>query len=176
MPTDPDSRRRQWQIARVLLLITATALVAWIGYVAVENNTYADLTLKSDTRDSRQGVVEMYVDQSKTFTDWSFAVLAGIIAIAVTAKVHDIRFVRTAYIILGPAGAFLLTSLRAGWQFQRRRANVVAFDDYSDLGSLASLLQDQTRLFLWGLACATMFGAWCLLNIVGGVTDPREHA
>lgn len=175
MPPDTDRHRRTWRIVRLILLILGTIGVAILGYLVVENTKYADLTLRSDTREVRQRVVEMFVDQSDTFTDWSFAILAGIIAIAVTAKVHNIRFVRLAYIVLGPAGAFLLTSLRAGWQFQRRRANIVAFDDYSDLGSLAELLQDQTRLFLWGLGCATIFGAWCLINIVGGATDPRAR-
>ena len=158
----------------VVCFVGLTLAVGAYGYFAVELTNYAELTPNPLTPEVQRRVAETYTAQSNHFSQWSLAILAGIIAVAVTAKVHRAKYVTLAYSLLGPAGAFILTSLRAGWQFQRRLANLVAFDDYSDLASLAQLLQHQTRLFLWGITLATLFGAWFLVTIVTGTTDPRS--
>lgn len=112
--------------------------------------------------------------QSGNFSDWALALLAGVIAISITTKVHKAPHSERWYILLGPAGAFLLMSLRAGWQFHRRLSNLVALDDLSDLQSLATLLITQWTLFFLGLACASAFALRYLVSIVSGYVKPHD--
>lgn len=164
----------RWSALRLFLLVTLTTLAALYGWWIVTNVRYADLAANTVTAEVEQRAADSLSAQSNKFSDWALLILGGVIAISVTTKVHAVKGVHEVFILLGPAGAFLLMSLRAGWTLQRRLTNIIALDNWSDLASLASLLISQTRLFLFGLTCATLFGLWHLVNVVAGTVSPHD--
>lgn len=170
-----DQDNRLAAMLRITALIVLTA--AAFGYSAcrLAQTPYDHPPARQRTVDVQRRVVETYTKQNESLTNWSLTILGAIIAISVTSKVHHVRWCSSAYIVLGPAGAFFFGSLRAGWHFQRRVANMIALNDLSDLKSLASLLLQQTDLFRVGLIIAAAFGSWFLLNIVWGKTPPYEE-
>lgn len=173
MSSEP-TREKRWATIRVLLLLVFSASASLYGWRTVNNTRYADLTPGNITDEVERRTADTLSAQSNKFSDWALLVLGGVIAISVTTKVHAVKAVHAVFILLGPAGAFILMSLRAGWTLQRRLTNIVALDNWSDTESLASLLIKQTDLFLAGLLCATLFGLWHLCNVVAGVVQPHD--
>lgn len=162
---------------RIQVLIIATVVTLAGGYLAVELTPFRDppLPLKPMTKVIQKETATKYREQSAQFSDWAFAVLAGAIAIVITTKVHKSKKCEQLYIVLGPTAALLLMSLRAGYQFQRRHTNLIAFDDFTDLPSLAKLLVIQWRLFFVALVFASLFALRYLMLIVSGEIKPFEE-
>jgi len=163
------------QIFRLTLFLLLTAGAFVYSTIRLDCTNYGRLQRHEQSVDVQKRVIDTYTSQSEQLATWSLTLLGAIVAIAVTTKVHPVRFFSSAFVALGPGGAFFFGSLRASWQFQRRVANMIAHDDLSDLPSLASLLLQQLDLFRAGLACAGLFGAWYLVNIVVGSVEPYEN-
>lgn len=160
-------RQRAW----IMLASTAAVLIG--GYLSVEVAPFSDkLQQRPETDESQKQTLQKLGEQNNQFSQWAFALLAGVIAVIVTTKVRKTSNCAWLYAVLGPAGAALLMSLRAGWQFQRRLTNFAALNNYSDLPNASSLLIIQWRLFMVGLICATIFALWYLYHIVNGEVDP----
>lgn len=112
--------------------------------------------------------------QAEQFRGWSVLVLAAIVAILVTTKVHRAPAVEWAYLVLGPATMFLVNSLYAGWVLNKRYTHLVATNNYSDYGSISRLLQIESDLFLASIVCVGLFAGWFLFSIVSGSATPFE--
>jgi hypothetical protein len=166
---------RALRYTRVALLLALTTVALTYGYFLVQRNSFIDPDRnRPRTLGVMQAAAEQYSKQSDKFSDWALAVLAGVVAVTVTTKVHEVKYCDYVFIALGPAGGLLVMSMRAGWEFQRRLANMAVHDDLSDIESLAAIVASQSDLFLWGLVLAMLFGSWYLVNIVIGNVQPHD--
>lgn len=114
--------------------------------------------------------------QSQSFQGWGALLLAGIVTILITTKVHRVPRISWLYLVLAPAGVFLLHSLYAGWILAKRYTYLVAQNNYSNLVSLETLFEQQATLFLYALICVSAFAAWFLVLIVVGRAEPFESS
>jgi hypothetical protein len=128
----------------------------------------------SYTEELKRAATKAIGEQSSNLTEWALAVLAGMVAVVITTKVHRATASEMPYVALGPAGALLFMSLRAGWQLRGRITNATAFGNFGDVDNIALLLVSQSELFMGALACGFVFGFWYLLQIVLGRVRPYE--
>jgi hypothetical protein len=112
--------------------------------------------------------------QKELFQGWSVLVLAGIVTILITTKIHRAQGIVWVYLVLGPAAIFLITSLYAGWVLTKRYTYLVAKNNYSDFNNLSALLDRQSDLFLYAIGCVSLFAGWFLLLTVLGKLEPFE--
>jgi hypothetical protein len=61
-------------------------------------------------------------EQNKQMIDWGILLLAGLVALVTTTKVHKIAYYEWWYLLLAPAASFILGSVWVGVLFQRRAA------------------------------------------------------
>jgi hypothetical protein len=125
---------------------------------------------------SRKSASSGILKQAEFFQSWSVLILAGIIAISVTTKIHRTPGVSWIYLLLGPAVMFLLISLNTGWVLTKRHAYRSAKNNFTELGDLSALLDLQSDLFLYAVVCVSLFAAWFLFLIVHGKIEPFENS
>jgi hypothetical protein len=112
--------------------------------------------------------------QNKQLIDWGGLLLAGVIALVITTKVHAIKYYEWIFLLLSPAASFLLCSLWAGVVFQRRAAYLAIQTNSVRLDSLNELLGLQSQNLAFGLMPLSIFALVFLSAIILGYLQPFD--
>lgn len=167
-------------ILRVALLFALVIGSGYWAYSGIETirQRYQDSVVDS-IDDGKENVAyknasSEILKQKELFQGWAVLVLAGIVTILITTKIHRAQGIVWVYLLLGPAAMFLITSLYAAWVLTKRYTYIVAKNNYSDFGNLSALLEKQSDLFLYAIGCVSFFASWFLLLTVLGKLEPFE--
>lgn len=167
-------------LTRVILLLALLVATGLLSYSSLESvreryqGTVVEMVETGKEVASHKSAAAVILKQEETFQSWAVLVLAGIVAILVTTKIHRAPGVSWAYLPLGPAAMFLLVSLNAGWVVTKRYAYLVAKNNFSDFANLSALLECQSDFFLYAITCISLFAGWFLFQIVIGKAEPFE--
>jgi hypothetical protein len=164
---------------RVILLLTLLIVIGSRSCSKLQGirNGYKDvLSVEAGKEDaSEKATSSGIMKQGEVFQSWSVLILAGIIAISVSTKIHRTPAVSWIYLLLGPAATFLVFSLNTGWVLTKRHTYLAAKNNFSNLDDLISLLALQWDLFFYAVVCVSLFASWFLFLIVLGKIEPFEQ-
>jgi hypothetical protein len=165
-------------VVRTTVLLVVSLATGFIGWHAVLNirDQFSDLSQVDADREDKveQRAVLNMAKQSETLLGWSVLALAGVATLMISTKVRSLPGRSWAYILLGPAGALLLSDSYAGTTFQGRISFIFLRNNFNDFASLNNLLTLQVSLFQDALLFLSVFAVVFLIGITYGATDPAS--
>lgn len=116
--------------------------------------------------------------QKAQYSEWAYTALAAIVAVAVVKRTFGMPWIRSAYALLGSAGALLLQSLRAGQLYEQY---VTGFSvrttlTYNEFNVINRLMRWQITWLNFAALALLLFVGMFLLAVVSDRINFNQEA